>query len=147
MMRWITGASLRSRGIVLAAAVAVLVVGVLQLRELPRDSLPNLVTLFGKAANASVKHLRIVPPTYPEYLTASELTKIRAAVAALLGLPAPPTPSPSPSTAPSPSGGATPGPASPGPTPAPTQTPVPPPSDTPPPTETPAPPTETSAPT
>ncbi|HET7181399.1 MAG TPA: LCP family protein [Candidatus Limnocylindrales bacterium] len=115
--------------------------------DLPRDSLPNLVTLFGKAANASVKHLRIVPPNYPEYLTASELTKIRTAVAALLGLPAPPTPSPSPSTAPSPSGGATPGPASPGPTPAPTQTPVPPPSDTPPPTETPAPPTETSAPT
>lgn len=41
MMRWITGASLRSRGIVLAAAVAVLVVGVLQLRDLPRDSLPE----------------------------------------------------------------------------------------------------------
>lgn len=41
MMRWITGASLRSRGIVLAAAVAVFVIGVLQLRELPRDALPE----------------------------------------------------------------------------------------------------------
>lgn len=41
MMRWITGASLRSRGIVLAAAVAVFMVGMLQLRDLPRDSLPE----------------------------------------------------------------------------------------------------------
>ena len=37
--------------------------------DLPRSSLPNLVTLFGKAANAGVKHLRIVPPTYPTWLT------------------------------------------------------------------------------
>jgi len=39
--RWITAACLRSRGIVLAAAVAMLVVGVLQVRDLPRDSLPE----------------------------------------------------------------------------------------------------------
>ncbi|HJP89751.1 MAG TPA: LCP family protein [Candidatus Limnocylindrales bacterium] len=103
--------------------------------DLPRSSLPNLVELFGKAAHASVKQLRIVPPTYPEYLTTSELTKIRNAVAALLGLPAPPTPSPSVA----PTGTA--------PAPTPSHTPGPVPTDTPKPTETPPPPTETPAPT
>lgn len=91
--------------------------------DLPRSSLPNLVELFGKAAHASVKQLRIVPPTYPEYLTTSELTKIRNAIAALLGLPAPPTPSVSPTgTAPAPTPTHTPGP---------THTPTPPPTDSP----------------
>ena len=104
--------------------------------DLPRSSLPNLVELFGKAAHASVKQLRIVPPTYPEYLTAPELIKIKNAVAALLGLPAPPTPSPS--LGPTPSGATS---------PAPTHTPGPVPTDTPPPSETPPPPTETPAPT
>jgi LCP family protein required for cell wall assembly len=66
--------------------------------DLPRDSLPNLVNLFGKAKDASVKHLRIVPPKYPSWLTPAEITKIRNAIADLLGLP-PPTPSPSPSSA------------------------------------------------
>jgi LCP family protein required for cell wall assembly len=65
--------------------------------DLPRDSLPNLVTLFGKASDASVKHLRIVPPTYPERLTTSELIKVKAAIAKLLGIAAPPTPTPTPS--------------------------------------------------
>lgn len=104
--------------------------------DLPRSSLPNLVELFGKAAHASVKQLRIVPPTFPEYLTAPELIKIKNAVAALLGLPAPPTPSPS--LGPTPSGSSS---------PAPTHTPGPVPTDTPKPTETPPPPTETPAPT
>jgi LCP family protein required for cell wall assembly len=63
--------------------------------DLPRSSLPNLVDLFSKAQSASVKQLRIVPPTYPEWLTKSEITKIQNAIAALLGLPAPPTPKPS----------------------------------------------------
>jgi len=63
--------------------------------DLPRSSLPNLVDLFAKAQSASVKQLRIVPPTYPEWLTKSEITKIQNAIAALLGLPAPPTPTPS----------------------------------------------------
>ena len=63
--------------------------------DLPRDSLPNLVTLFGRAQGASVKHLRIVPPTYPEWLTPSEITKIQVAIAKLLGVSPPPTPSPS----------------------------------------------------
>jgi LCP family protein required for cell wall assembly len=71
--------------------------------DLPRDSLPNLVTLFGKAANASVKHLRIVPPTYPEWLTPTVITKIQHDIAALLGVPPPPTPSPSTSASPAPS--------------------------------------------
>jgi LCP family protein required for cell wall assembly len=63
--------------------------------DLPRSSLPSLVDLFSKAQSASVKQLRIVPPTYPEWLTKSEITRIQNAIAALLGLPAPPTPKPS----------------------------------------------------
>lgn len=85
--------------------------------DLPRSSLPNLVTLFGKAANAQVRQLRIVPPTYPEWLTASEITKIRKDIAKALGLPPPPGPTPKPtpgaSAAPSPAPSAS--PPSPGP--------------------------------
>ena len=110
--------------------------------DLPRDSLPNLVTLFSKAANASVKQLRIVPPTYPSYLTMSELTKIRKDIAALLGVPVPPTPSPSLGPTSGPSGSPF---MSPGPTP--THTPPPPTDTPPPPTETPGTPTESPAPT
>ncbi len=69
--------------------------------DLPRDSLPNMVNLFSKAANASVKQLRIVPPTYPAWLTSAEITRIQKAIAALLGVPPPPTPTPSASPAPS----------------------------------------------
>jgi LCP family protein required for cell wall assembly len=101
--------------------------------DLPRDSLPNLVTLFGRAADASVRHLRIVPPTYPSWLTQAEITRIRAAIAKLLGVPVPPTASPSPSIGPSPSPDLDPSiPPTPADTPAPTDT-VPPPIDTPPP--------------
>jgi LCP family protein required for cell wall assembly len=95
--------------------------------DLPRSSLPNLVELFGKADDASVRHLRIVPPTYAEWLTPTEITNIQHDIAALLGVPPPPTPSPSPTTNPSPSG-----------SPAPTDT-APPPTESPAPTETPAP--------
>ena len=70
--------------------------------DLPRESLPNLVSLFGKAANASVKQLRIAPPKYPEVLTPSEVTKIQHDVAKLLGTVPPPTPSPSTGSSPSP---------------------------------------------
>ena len=110
--------------------------------DLPRDSLPNLVTLFSKAEDASVKHLRIVPPTYPSYLTTSELTKIRKDIAALLGVPPPPTQSPSlgPTTGPSGSPFVS-------PAPTPTHTPTPTPTHTPPPpTNTPPPPTESPVP-
>lgn len=87
--------------------------------DLPRDSLPNLVKLFSKAADASVKSLRIVPPTYPAWLTSAEITRIRTAIAKLLGVavpataqptigptPPPPAPtnSPTSSVAPAPSG-------------------------------------------
>jgi Cu/Ag efflux pump CusA len=41
MIRRIVGSSLRYRGIVLAAAAAVMVVGVVQLREMPKDVLPE----------------------------------------------------------------------------------------------------------
>lgn len=58
--------------------------------DLPRDSLPNLVNLFSKAAGAPVRPLRIVPPKYPSWLTTSEITKIRNAIAALLGVAPPP---------------------------------------------------------
>jgi hypothetical protein len=99
--------------------------------DLPRSSLPNLVSLFGKAADASVKHLRIVPSTYPEWLTPTEIQKIRVAIAKLLGVPPPPPPPTPAPTAPSPSLGAS-------PTPHPTSTPAPTPSG-PLPTETPGP--------
>ena len=71
--------------------------------DLPRESLPNLVTLFGKASSSSVKSLRIVPPKYPAWFTPSIVTKIQKNIAELLGLPWPPpsaTPTPSPSPAP-----------------------------------------------
>ena len=71
--------------------------------DLPRDSLPALVELFGKAANSSVKHLRIVPPTYPTWLTTASIARIQADIAKLLGTVPPPTPSPSPSPSPDPS--------------------------------------------
>jgi hypothetical protein len=93
--------------------------------DLPRSSLPNLVNLFGSAANSSVKSLRIVPPKYPSWLIPSEITKIRNAIAALLGVPPPPAPTPPAGPSPSPA-----------PTAAPTDTPSP---ATPPPTESPAP--------
>ena len=99
--------------------------------DLPRSSLPNLVTLFGKAADASVKHLRIVPPTYPEWLTASTIQRIRVDIAKLLGVLPPPPPSASPSAGPSNS--PTTGPS---PTPHPTLAPAP---TVPAPTETPGP--------
>ena len=112
--------------------------------DLPRSSLPNLVELFSKAAHATVKNFRVVPPTYPAYLTPSELTKIRNAIAALLGVPPPPTPSPSPSIAPS-GGTSTPPSATPGSSPAPTPSHTPPqPSEPPAPTASPAP-TESAA--
>ncbi|MEO8272654.1 MAG: LCP family protein [Chloroflexota bacterium] len=106
--------------------------------DLPRSSLPNLVNLFGKAANASVKQLRIVPPTYPEWLTTAEITKIQKAIAAMLGVAPPSTPSPSPTTEPTagPSPSHTPAPTTTSPTPTPTPTPT---GTTPPPTDTPAP--------
>ena len=53
--------------------------------DLQRDSLPALVQLFGRAAGASVTQLRIVPPTYPEWLTDDEIDRIRRDIADLLG--------------------------------------------------------------
>lgn len=64
--------------------------------DLPRDSLPNLVTLFGRAANARIHQLRIVPPAYPEWLTPTVISKIRRDIAALL----PPVPTATPTPAP-----------------------------------------------
>ena len=79
--------------------------------DLPRSSLPALVELFGKAANASVKQLRIVPSTYPAWLTATEIAKIRHDVGNILGaLPSPtPTPLPTETPAASPSPSESPG--------------------------------------
>ena len=91
--------------------------------DLPRSSLPNLVELFGKAHNASIKNLRIVPPKYPAWLTASEITHIRNAIANLLGVPPPPpTPGPTSNATPTPPS-ATPTPPPPTPTPEPTPSP------------------------
>lgn len=69
--------------------------------DLPRSALPNLVSLFGKADNAAVSQMRIVPPKYPAHLTSTEITKIQIAIAKMLGLPPPPTPTPSTSPGPS----------------------------------------------
>jgi len=92
--------------------------------DLPRSSLPNLVELFGRAADAPVRQLRIVPPRYPAYLTPAEVSQIQADIAALLGpVPPPSSPSPSGSASPSPSespsgaGSPTPPPGSPSPSP------------------------------
>ncbi len=97
--------------------------------DVPRSSLPSLVTLFGKAADASIKHLRIVPPTYPAWLTPAEIQKIRKDIAKLLGVAAPTAPPPSPSAGPTvaptapPTAGPTPSTAPTG-TPAPTAAPT-----------------------
>ena len=98
--------------------------------DLPRESLPALVELFGKTADARVKQLRIVPPRYPEFLTAAWVNQIRADIAALL----PGTPNPKTIYVPRPV-------ATPRPTPAPTPkpTPRPTPKPTAPPTATPTP--------
>jgi len=100
--------------------------------DLPRSSLPSLVELFGKAQTATVKQLRIVPPTYAEWLTKAEITKIQKDIAALLGLPAPPTPTPSAGPSSSPTAGPTHTPSpSHTPSPTPTESPPPPPSESP----------------
>ena len=71
--------------------------------DLPRESLPNLVTLFGKASSSSVKSLRIVPPKYPSWLTPSIVTKVQKNIAELLGLPwPPPSATPTPTSPPAP---------------------------------------------
>jgi CzcA family heavy metal efflux pump len=41
MMRWVVGSSLRSRGVVVALGAALMVFGVVQLRNMPRDVLPE----------------------------------------------------------------------------------------------------------
>jgi Cu/Ag efflux pump CusA len=41
MMRWIVGTSLRSRGLVVALGVAVMLLGVTELRKMPKDVLPE----------------------------------------------------------------------------------------------------------
>lgn len=60
--------------------------------DLPRDSLPALVELFAKVVDSPVSQLRIVPPTYPAYLTKDEIARIQADIAALLGTESSPTP-------------------------------------------------------
>jgi hypothetical protein len=107
--------------------------------DLPRESLPNLVQLFGRASTARVHQLRIVPPTYPAWLTPTVIAKIRRDVVALLGpVPTPsPTPQPSPSAEPSFAGSPAPsGSSSPSGSPAPSGSPGP--SSPPPPSPSPA---------
>jgi LCP family protein required for cell wall assembly len=92
--------------------------------DLPRSSLPNLVDLFGRAANAAVHNLRIVPPTYPAWVTPSEVKQIQKAVAKVNGLPWPsPTPTPKPTPKPSPSSAPSPSPSEPPPTDGPSPSP------------------------
>ena len=82
--------------------------------DLPREALPALVELFGKTADAKVKQLRIVPPSYPSWMTAAWVNKVRQDVANLLpGTPDPrkikvprpvatPRPTPKPTAKPKP---------------------------------------------
>jgi LCP family protein required for cell wall assembly len=95
--------------------------------DLPRNSLPSLVELFGKAQAATVRQLRIVPPTYPEFLTKAEITKIQKDIATLLGVAPPPTPAPTAGPTTLPTAGPT---HTPAPTQAPTAEPTPPPAPT-----------------
>jgi LCP family protein required for cell wall assembly len=97
--------------------------------DISRGSLPNLIDLFSRAAHSTVKQLRIVPPTYPEFLTPAVITRIQKDIAKLLGTVPPPAPTaapiPVPTSAPT---------DSPVPTAAPTDSPAPTPTDTPAPT-------------
>ncbi len=81
--------------------------------DLPREALPALVELFGRTADAKVKQMRIVPPTYPSWMTAAWVNRIRQDVADLL----PGTPDPRKITVPRPV-------ATPRPTPKPTPRPT-----------------------
>jgi LCP family protein required for cell wall assembly len=104
--------------------------------DLPRDSLPALVQLFGRADTGRVHQLRIVPTRYPSWLTTSEIDQIRRDIAGLLppvrnATPTPtptptpiPTPTPTPSPTPAPSKSTSPS-AAPSPTPTPSPTPSP----------------------
>ena len=67
--------------------------------DLPRNSLPNLVDLFSRAATAQVRLYRFAPSAYPAYLNAATIAKIRTVIAN--AFPAVATPSPSPSDSPS----------------------------------------------
>ena len=67
--------------------------------DLPRNSLPNLVDLFSRAATAPVRLFRFAPSAYPAYLNAATIAKIRSVIAN--ALPAVTSPSPSPSGVPS----------------------------------------------
>lgn len=65
--------------------------------DLPRNSLPNLVDLFSRAASAPVHLYRFAPSAYPAYLTDATIAKIRMVIAHAF----PAVPSPSPSSSPS----------------------------------------------
>ena len=67
--------------------------------DLPRNSLPNLVDLFSRAATAPVRLFRFAPSAYPAYLNAATIAKIRSVIAN--AFPAVASPSPSPSGVPS----------------------------------------------
>lgn len=100
--------------------------------DLPRESLPALVELFGRASDAKVRQLRIVPSRYPSLMTAAWVNQVRQDIAGLL----PGTPKPRRIAVPRPV--ATPRP-TPKPTPKPTTRPTSPPASTPEPTATPSP--------
>ena len=67
--------------------------------DLPRSSLPNLVDLFSRAASAPVRLYRFAPSTYPAYLNAATIAKIRGVIAN--AFPTVPGASDSPSLSPS----------------------------------------------
>jgi LCP family protein required for cell wall assembly len=65
--------------------------------DLPRNSLPNLVDLFSRAASAPVHLYRFAPSAYPAYLSDATIAKIRMVIAHAF----PAVPAPSPTSSPS----------------------------------------------
>jgi CzcA family heavy metal efflux pump len=66
MMRWIVRSSLKSRGLVVAVAAVVLFLGITQLREMPRDVLPEFVR---PTVNVQTEALGLSAPEVEQLIT------------------------------------------------------------------------------
>ena len=66
MMRWIVRSSLKSRGLVVAVAAVVLFLGITQLREMPRDVLPEFVR---PTVNVQTEALGLSAPEVEQLVT------------------------------------------------------------------------------
>ena len=66
MMRWIVRSSLKSRGLVVAVAAVVLFLGITQLRDMPRDVLPEFVR---PTVNVQTEALGLSAPEVEQLIT------------------------------------------------------------------------------